>query len=569
MLISISFLTKTKILHIPLYAWLILLSFLLPIIILKEHAHIIIHDNLDSEFLYRHLLKTSNTTLDFSSDAEIEQVMNGIPRSSLPSGLSFISLLFSVFNSFNAYLINHIIVHLIAFFGMFLLLKTLHTKKQYEHIIIGTSLCFALLPFYTIYGMSVAGQPLLLFAFLNIKNRKATFYDYLIIALFPFYSFFVFVGPFIISTITLLFLINSVQEKRINKPFLTGIFLLVICYLLVEFNLINSMFISSNLLSHRTEFISLDTVLICFKTALNVFLFGDYVVQSLPAFFIITPVIISIFINKTNIIIKRNTIYILLFIFAASIFYGFWTWVGWSPLREKIPILNIFNLSRFHFLFPLLWYILFSFSLSFIIKKKYGKKITILLLSAQIVYVVANNYEHKNIVKNILNIKNDALTFRAFFSEDLFMQIKNKINRPLEDYRVVSIGIPPTVSQYNGFYTLDSYQNNYKLNYKHQFRTIIEKELTKNDEIRKYFDNWGSRCYIFADELGKQLTFTKTDSKKSVNNLELNTIALKNMGGEFIFSALEIKNYKAINLEFLNIYTNEASAWKIYLYKVN
>ncbi len=33
--------------------------------------------------------------------------------------------------------------------------------------------------------------------------------------------------------------------------------------------------------------------------------------------------------------------------------------------------------------------------------------------------------------------------------------------------------------------------------------------------IRTYFDEWGGRCYIFTDELGKHYMFKK-NSKKTV-----------------------------------------------------
>ena len=39
------------------------------------------------------------------------------------------------------------------------------------------------------------------------------------------------------------------------------------------------------------------------------------------------------------------------------------------------------------------------------------------------------------------------------------------------------------------------------------------------------------------------------------------------MGGEYIFSAVEIKNYKDNDLEYLKVFDNESSGWKVYLYR--
>ena len=101
---------------------------------------------------------------------------------------------------------------------------------------------------------------------------------------------------------------------------------------------------------------------------------------------------------------------------------------------------------------------------------------------------------------------------------------------PEDQYRVASIGLHPAIAQYNGFYTLDSYNNFYPLTYKYQFRKVIENELAKNKTIRTYFDEWGGRRYIFTDELGKHYMFKKS-SKKRVENLQLRTDVFKEMGG--------------------------------------
>src|SRR5690606_9936712 len=132
-------------------------------------------------------------------------------------------------------------------------------------------------------------------------------------------------------------------------------------------------------------------------------------------------------------------------------------------------------------------------------------------------------------------------TFKQFYAEEQFSAIKEYIGLPQEDYRVASIGLHPAIAQYNGFYTLDSYNNFYPLTYKYQFRKIIEKELKKNTTIRTYYDEWDGRCYIFTDELGKHYMFKKR-TKKRLKNLELNTDAFKSMGGSYLFSSVPIDN---------------------------
>ena len=156
---------------------------------------------------------------------------------------------------------------------------------------------------------------------------------------------------------------------------------------------------------------------------------------------------------------------------------------------------------------------------------------------------------------------------KEFYDVELFSEIKEHIGLPQDEYRVASIGLHPAIAQYNGFYTLDSYNNFYPLTYKYQFRKIIEKELAKNKEIRTYFDEWGGRCYLFTAELGKHYMFKKS-SKKKLKTIQLQTDVFKEMGGRYIFSAVPIINEDENKLRLEKEFTTKKSVWKIYLYRV-
>jgi hypothetical protein len=101
----------------------------------------------------------------------------------------------------------------------------------------------------------------------------------------------------------------------------------------------------------------------------------------------------------------------------------------------------------------------------------------------------------------------------------------------------------------------------------HQFRKIIAPELTKSKIIRNYFEQWGGRCYFFASELGKHYMFTQ-DSSKVINNLDLNIKSLKQMGGDYVLSAVPIKNANEDSLQLQRIFNSKHAYWNIYLYKV-
>jgi hypothetical protein len=173
----------------------------------------------------------------------------------------------------------------------------------------------------------------------------------------------------------------------------------------------------------------------------------------------------------------------------------------------------------------------------------------------------------------VLGFFNEEVHYRSkpsvneFYDVELFTQIKDYIGMPVEDYRVASIGLHPVIAQYNGFYTLDSYNNFYPLTYKYQFRKIINNELEKNKTIRQYFDEWGGRCYLFTDELGKHYMFKKR-TKRKLNEVQFNMEPFKELGGKFIFSSVPIVNAEENQLQLQDIFTNDHSVWKIYLYQV-
>lgn len=214
------------------------------------------------------------------------------------------------------------------------------------------------------------------------------------------------------------------------------------------------------------------------------------------------------------------------------------------------------QLERFHFLHPMFWYLLLGMALIIITNKwKIGKFISVAILIFQLGFIVKYH--------EILVNKNGP-TFREFYDKDLFEEIKQTINKPLNTYKVISIGIHPAIAHYNGFYCLDGYCADYSLQHKHDFRKIISKELDKDSELKNYFDNWGSRCYAFSSEIKQDYL---NPNPLPISNLGFDYEFLKEMGGDYIFSSAEIKNNQKI--ELLKVFKNEESFWEIYVYKVN
>ena len=543
-------------------ALIIIALFVSPLFILGENAHIRVHDNLDSNLAWYKVLKESGEIFG-SLEAVIPQVMNGnLLRNAFGTEWSGIVWLHALFPTMLAYAISQTITRVFAFIGMYLLLSD-HFLRSDEWIMIsvGTALTFALTPFWPSGMLSTLGMPLALWAFLHIRNGRISWREYAIFSLLPLYSSIVLGMFFFLFAMGILWLIDVIKRKKHVISFLIALIYMSLVYMIVEYRLVYS-FIFDDDPNSRDEYfhttLSLSRVIrLTFKN----YVFGHTHVMTVHGLIILPVLFIALLIIWKKGWWKQEKLFVYLFIlnFLLSLWYAFWFFKGWEPLTEKFHFMNTFNFARFHFLRPLVIYASFALALKVMWQfHHWWKPIVTLCLIAQFVVLVPFNeeiaYHQKPSVKE-------------FYDVELFSQIKEYIGLPQEEYRVASIGLHPAIAQYNGFYTLDSYNNFYPLTYKHQFRKIIEKELAKNKKIWTYFDEWGGRCYLFTEELGKHYMFKKS-SKKKLKTIQLQTDVFKEMGGRYIFSAVPIINEDENKLVLEKEFTTKKSVWKIYLYRV-
>ena len=543
-------------------ALIIIALFVSPLFILGENAHIRVHDNLDSNLAWYKVLKESGEIFG-SLEAVIPQVMNGnLLRNAFGTEWSGIVWLHALFPTMLAYAISQTITRVFAFIGMYLLLRD-HFLRSDEWIIIsvGTALTFALTPFWPSGMLSTLGMPLALWAFLHIRNGRISWREYAVFSLLPLYSSIVLGMFFFLFAMGILWLIDVIKRKKHVISFLIALIYMSLVYIIVEYRLVYS-FIFDDDPNSRDEYfhttLSLSRVIrLTFKN----YVFGHTHVMTVHELIILPVLFIALLIIWKKGWWKQEKLFVYLFIlnFLLSLWYAFWFFKGWEPFTEKFHFMNTFNFARFHFLRPLVIYASFALALKVIWQfHHWWKPIVTLCLIAQLVVLVPFNEEIAHHQKP---------SVKEFYDVELFSQIKEYIGLPQEEYRVASIGLHPAIAQYNGFYTLDSYNNFYPLTYKHQFRKIIEKELAKNKKIRTYFDEWGGRCYLFTEELGKHYMFKKS-SKKKLKTIQLQTDVFKEMGGRYIFSAVPIINEDENKLRLEKEFTTKKSVWKIYLYRV-
>ncbi|WP_251027574.1 DUF6044 family protein [Bacillus sp. ISL-41] len=542
-----------------IFSLIVISLFLSPYFILGDDAHIRVHDNLDSNLAWYKVLAESGQIAG-SLDARIPQIINGLPRNALGTEYSLIVWLYVWFPTMIAYGISQGITRFIAFLGMYLVLKDHFTKGDDKSLIrVGTALAFALTPFWPSGMLSTLGMPLALWAFLHIRKGKGSWPHYLALTLLPFYSSIVLGFFFFLSAIGLFWLSDVIRSKGWNWKFFFAIAYMTAVFLITDYRLVYS-FLFDGEPNSRDEYFHArlsfwHSVRLTFKN----FLLGHTHVMTVHTLVILPVIAAAIILIWKHRKWKKERIFVFLFglNFALSAWYAFWFYKGWLPLTERFHFLDTFNFARFHFLRPLILYILFAIGLKILWNEKMLRKAVPWLVAVQIIILLFTNEEM---------VYHKKPSVREFYAEQQFGAIKDHIGKPQDSYRVASIGLHPAIAQYNGFYTLDTYNNFYPLSYKYQFRKIIKNELEKNKRIRVYFDEWGGRCYLFTDELGKHYMFKK-NSKKRIENIEVNIEQFKEMGGEFIFSSVPIDNASENNLKLDKIFNSKQSAWKIYLYE--
>jgi hypothetical protein len=571
-----------------------------------EHSIVYAHDSLDSNFVFVKVLVDSHA-LFASNHMIIPGIMGGLPRAVYPGELSVITVLYAVLKPYQAYILNEVFMHLVAFAGMYLLLLNyIFTERKVPDVLLSVTVAtaFAVLPFYTWGGLGIAGQPLALYAFLNVKNRTSRLADWAIVIVIPFYSSLILTGMFFLAMIAIIFVYDFLKARKINYPFMLAIGLMLLGYLVTSYRMFLSIF-DPVFISHRTEFFSeplnfWNSIL----SAKDMLLNGQFHAHSLHNYFILPFILLAFvvlvvparmqkyaamlvgFVSSIGLIlnfakildwsgfiasptltfyycgafvlltaflfIKKMTIegFLALGLLLIAVGYGLWSSEFLVGLKNSIPFLKQIQFDRFYFLNALFWFLLFACMARALYRQNsYLVVIVLFFVASQIQYSFTMRYAERF---------RTPVAIDDYYKKELFDQVKSYINRPLEEFRVVSIGFDPIIAAYNGFYTLDGYATNYPLSYKHEFRKIMSKELDKNEAYRKYFDFWGSRCYIFIAE--------DMSSKQVMEDVSLDLEQLKAMGGEYIFSYYLIQSTKASGLSFLNKFS--ASNQDLYLYKV-
>ncbi|MCF0071007.1 DUF6044 family protein [Dyadobacter sp. CY261] len=539
-----------------------------PTILLGQQAFFNAFDSLDS-FVVWYRTVTQQGYAWAPPSAIVEPFMGGVPKFTLVSTYNIYYWLNLVLPTFEAYQLYGIFISGIALTGMWLLCRRHLNLNEPASAFIALS--FAFTPFLPTWGLSIAGQPLLLFTILNLRRPKPATWNWLILAAFPFTSNFQSAGVFILSALALL-IVHDVTRKKSYRRLLMAFVVLLAVYLITKVDLIQNLLGGEGFVSHRMEMRRFPTSIgICLKIFARYFLLGNIDVALSLHTFVLLPFVCGVY----SVYLFRNKrlpsalTFTLTAIVLICLYIGILHWGPIVNLRNESDLLRMFSLERFHIFLQLLWHVAAAQAI-LLIPAVYRNRAVGIIAALQLVLCFAYQPTYyERFVKKFVTIVpyHYIFTYEDYYAERMFSSIKASIPEPVQSYRVASIGIPPAIAQYNGFRTIDGYSSNYPLSYKHKFRAIISEELSKNETNRGFFDFWGSQCLIVYDQ---QLPYFETHMTRRMapasRPIALSHQALLNLHCDYILSAENIESPEKSGLRKLAIFSS--ALWRVNLYEV-
>ena len=465
--------------YIVFAKWIIFITvfvYILPFILLGGNSYIRLHDTLEAEWEWLKLLVDSHTAFRYDTIWTLPQVMNGQPRNVYPAGWSINVLLVFLFGSYKAYIVSSLLMRLIGFTGMVLLLKDYFIKRsESKYIILICALTFSVISVFIPFGLSVMGQPIILWVFMNLQSKIKLKLSYLILIFFPCYCSVVwFLIPF--SFLLLLTALYFVRTSKLSRHYIAGLALMIGLFGLINYPMVGTTLIRPGFISHRIAY--------------NLYMFEKpefwHSLLDSFIFFTITHYHVATFISGVSFIAvlmvikpsERLVQALLTGIIIVSLIQGFYPFFEYW-LGDKVTIIKSLRLNRFSILLPFLWLFAFAISLDKMDSSQLLKPLVFPLLIAQLFLALAGNDELLHNYRMLCGHQKFP-GYENYMAPRQFEAIKEYIGKPVSSYRVASFGMSPSVAQNNGFYTLDAVMSLYDLRYKQEFRTIFAGEIAKN-----------------------------------------------------------------------------------------
>ncbi|MCM1326187.1 MAG: DUF6044 family protein [Bacteroidales bacterium] len=575
-----------KLYNLPFFIGLLtIFATVLPYLILGQDAIVTYHDQLDGELIaYRLQAK------HLFDGGALPEFLGGASKTALVPPAPACVLLFLWGDGLTGLAVMQLLGSLCGYLGMYLLVKR-QTKMPFLGMIMG--ILYGYLPFLPVYGLTQYGLPLLLFCILEAEEGKHRLLAFLYGAFFALNSSLVLAGFAVLGVMAFWMLIRYLWKKRAAalKNCLAMWLMMLGIYVIENIRLFAQM-LGRGSLSHKAEYQLVPENI--FSSFWNAFWQGGQHSEDFHNIFLGFTVLVAVFaliwlyrqpkVRKRadggNLLSQLKVMGICtgcnaLFAMAAAL----WNGDGGIFLRSHMQALGAFQMERFLWLAPCLWYLSFGCSLGILAALwKQGLKgsVGVLALCGAVTlcgtgWQVFLSGDLKPNLQKMINPDYELMSYRDYYAIGVLSQVEDFLEEregvSKEEYRVVSLGIDPAAALYHGFYCLDGYSNNYSLDYKHMFRKAVLPELAKSEYLTDYFDHWGNRCYLFSAECPGYYTVEKGGFYFS--DYEVNTQALREMGGKYLFSAAYIANAGEQGLTLLReeAFETEDSYYRIFVYQ--
>lgn len=541
------------------------------------NAVYIAHDQYDGDMM-NYILHARHLT-----SATVPEYMGGLDKTFLALGAPLFLPLYALLPPLWAFCAHTTLVALLGYTGMALWCGAL-TRKPWIACVVGVA--FATLPFYTVYGLSVMGQPLLFWLFWRIARRARPVWELVCVTLFAAASSLIFIGfadcALAFCAALALYLFQKPRDTAACKRTALGALLLTAGYAACNLPLLAQvLFPSAQTLTQRAEYVLKADGMPFFTAFFDMLTRGQYHAASyhLPVLLCAVPAAVWLCVCYKRLaprakLLARVFWGVLGGCVAIALFYAAWNSAGLLALRGALGALGTLQLDRVYWLYPFLWNTLLALLLYFAAELCGVRLLRVclcagLLLCAlwQPLHNSAYRYTLRRLAGRPAAVTDVSLaSWNDYFAPDLFADIRAYLGDEAQA-RVVSVGLYPSIALYNGFSCADGYLSNYPLAYKHSFRAALAPELAKNDAVRTYFDEWGNRCYLFASELGTNVFYTK-DSGVTLRDFTPDSAALRALGCTFVLSGVPIGSAGRAGLQWEQTFTRADSIYTVYLYRI-
>ncbi len=574
-----------------------------------ETFYVPIFDNLDSTVVWYKILAESGKIFAPNSSI-IPNMMNGLPRSGFGSEFNLVLWFYYSFEPKTAYIVNEVLIHIIAFFSMFIFLKAYIVKKNCYYKLVPVyvgALYFAILPFWSGAGASIPLLPLVTYSLLNIKHGQDTKWDWLLLIVLPLYTSFIFLYMFYIVMTGIYLVYDTLKNKRINRAFFFAIVLMGTIFLLKEYRLFYTILVDNNFISHRKEFdiFFREDLWETYRLSLVNFLQGHVPhAQTFQQIYLLPitllAIVLTFFHRRLNIkesftvwsmvllsfpsgiwkiiLIHRYTLpgiallsaiaafrekryrllpLLLLLVIILSLLAAMAEYRGLKWITDIFPIFNALNVIRLLFVESMIYVVILVLSIVIFFRKLHFSAVFALVF-----ILLQFNYSYTQSFYQI-SPREGYASFENYYAPDLFKEIKKDFTEnELKKIRFVSYGLEPAVALYNGLYTIDGYSTNYPLNYKHQFKKIFS-----HYKYSDLFDRWGSKVYI--PTVPNQLeTYLKIKGLE-IEYLRFDPAILCELNTTHLISPYWFKYPQKKQLKFIKRYKGEENSWDVYVYKLD